>query len=391
MLKTALKNSCHLFPGKDENLPLFHSGVSSYFRGMNRILVIGAGPAGSACAWKLAEEGISCILADQAEFPRSKVCGGALSNRAEEVLTESGMLSSTELDDLTLSTHTTMTVTSNYQELRTSEDLNPSVRLVDRREFDGFLRRRAIENGAETLKDRFSMVSGEDAVFTSGKKLSFSRMVGADGAVSRVRRFAVKKGVIRQSPALSAVVQLSPRAVEPFTKKGLQIYFFNDLYGYGWLFPRRDDVTVGVASFREPHRDIQGLMSRLLVHTGLGTSGSLTGAVLPAGEQPVTPGKGRILLAGDAAGLCDRVSGEGISAALESGMAAAGAIIQGRETWTRDARCVKLVKQSLRYRKLLYSKPFRPVAMNALKKSNKWYSRYWSIISGTADYSIIRK
>lgn len=307
------------------------------------------------------------------------------------MLVGSGMVSATEIDDLTLSTHTSMTITNNFHELKTSSGCEPAVHLVDRREFDGFLRRRAIENGAEPLTDRLTMVSGEEALFSSGRKLSFSRMVGADGACSTVRRFAVKKGIIRQSPALSAVVQLSPRAVEPFTEKGLQIFFFNDLYGYGWLFPRRNDVTVGIGSFRYPHRDIKGLMNRLMVHTGLGVSGSLTGAVLPAGSQPVTPGKGRILLAGDAAGLCDRVSGEGISAAVESGLAAAEAIIKGKVSWTSGTQCVKLVKQSHRYRKFLYSRPFRPLAMRALKSSDKWYGKYWSIISGADDYSVIFK
>ena len=61
-------------------------------------LIVGGGPACASCAWKLASAGIPCILIDKAVFPRDKVCGGALSTRAAEILTSSGILPVKELE-----------------------------------------------------------------------------------------------------------------------------------------------------------------------------------------------------------------------------------------------------------------------------------------------------
>lgn len=353
---------------------------------MEKILVVGAGPAGSACAWKLAKAGIHCILSDRCVFPRPKICGGVLSGRAFGLLNESGMISELEIEDLTVQTHSALTISSDYRELRTYREAGSQVRMVNRTEFDAFLRRRALEAGAIPLHDTLMGIAGNTALFRSGEKTVFSRLVGADGASSCVRRSIPGGKFNRPSPALSVVVPLSKGAVSPFTEKGLQIFFFRDLTGYGWLFPRKDDAVAGIGSFQKPHPKLGDMMSRLLVHTGLGTSHSVKGAALPAGKQPIFTGGGSYLLAGDAAGLCDRVSGEGISHAIESGFAAADAIVSGSESWGEGARCIDMVQQSMKYRYLLYGKPFRKFAVRALEKSDGWYARYWNIIYGTCSY-----
>jgi geranylgeranyl reductase family protein len=358
---------------------------------MEKILVIGAGPAGSACAWKLSRAGIHCVLADMSAFPRPKICGGIVSKRAVNLLVSSGMVSEMEMEDLFTGTHTAMTISSDFSSLRTYRDGFPPIHRVNRTRFDAFLRRRALEEGAVPLKDRFVDAPDGKAVFHSGEKLGFERMVGADGASSRVRKLIYGGKNTRRSPALSTVVPLSEIALQPYRESGLHIFFFKGFCGYGWLFPGREDVTVGVGSFGKDGARLRDLMGKLLIHTGLGTSHPVRGAVLPAGGQPVIPGTGRILLTGDAAGLCDKVSGEGISHAIESGFAAADAIIKGLETWHEGSKCVELVLQSGKYRKLLYNRPFRPLAIRALKRSDRWYRKYWSIVSGDRDYSCLLK
>lgn len=331
-------------------------------------------------------EGIPCVLADRSSFPRIKVCGGVLSGRASRLLTESGMLSPAELQDLTVQTHTGMTISSDFRTLHTFKAGKPPVRMVNRTEFDAFLRRRALEEGAVPLCDNFMNLTGNTAIFKSGNKIGFSRLIGADGASSRVRRSIRGGRFLRPSPAFSSVVPLSGTAIEPFLDRGLQIFFFKGLTGYGWLFPRREDIVAGLGSFAGSGKNAVKLMTRLMVHSGLGTSHGMTGALLPAGRQPVSTGRGAVLLAGDAAGLCDRVSGEGISHALESGLAAAEAVIRKQEAWGAGSECVEMVKKSLRYRRLLYREPFRTLAMKALSGSDKWYGKYWGIVSGSKGY-----
>ena len=358
---------------------------------MDGILVIGAGPAGSASAWKLAENGVPCVLADRAPFPRSKVCGGVLSGFACEILTESGMVSQDEIEDLTLVKRSVMTITADYRELRTFRGDVPPVRLVNRTEFDAFLRRRALEAGAEPVTDSFRGFAGDSAVFSSGREIPFSRMVGADGASSRVRRCIPRGRFSRPSPALSTVVHLSEKAMESLADRGLHIFFFSKFTGYGWVFPRKDDVIAGIGSFGGPGASMHDLLGKMLMHAGLGRGSEYRGALLPAGGQPVHTGSGRVLLAGDAAGLCDRVSGEGISLALESGMAAAEAILTGTDSWGKGSRCLRTVRDSSRFRNLLYRRPFRDLAMGALARSDRWYRKYWEIICGKSDYAALLK
>ncbi|PIE51175.1 hypothetical protein CSA37_12965 [Candidatus Fermentibacteria bacterium] len=359
---------------------------------MNSVLIVGAGPAGAACGWKLASEGITSILADRSEFPRTKICAGVVSKRGENALIKSGMLKPEELNDLTVAVHDTMTVINDLKELRTCSQCTPPMRIVDRREFDSFLRRRAVEAGAEPLTDRLVKVSEDKAVFASGRNIHFSRLIGADGASSTVRKSITAKKNVLQSPSLSTVVQLSPKAVEPFRAKGLSIFFFRELYGYGWLFPRGDDLTIGVASHGTSHPDLRKMLRRILRYSGLPARCNMAGAVLPAGRQPIGSGHGRVILAGDAAGLCDRITGEGIASAIESGLASAAAVIDGRDSWSRKEDFAVRISLSLRYRKYLYSRLFRPLAMKALAESDRWYRKYWNIVSGSSDYTeLIRK
>ena len=99
-------------------------------------LVVGGGPAGASCSWKLASAGIPCTLIDKAEFPRDKVCGGALSARAAEILIDSGILTHHELEDLTLRKLWTFSLWNGDELLRTYTSQDSPVRIINRREFD---------------------------------------------------------------------------------------------------------------------------------------------------------------------------------------------------------------------------------------------------------------
>jgi len=356
---------------------------------MRNILIIGSGPAGSVCAWRLASEGHSCLLVDKSEFPRPKICGGVLSQAACSLLAGSGMVSPEETADLGIEKHNTMTFSADFRKLRTCTDGHPAVVLVNRKSFDAFLRRRAIESGADVLNDTFTGFSYKTASFKSGTKIKFDTIVGADGASSRVRSSLIKGYSPTLSSALSTVVPMANSAMTALRKEGMQIFFLKGLFGYGWLFPRGDEVILGLGSFRGQNAKLGDLMKKLLLHTGLSMSNPVKSAVLPAGDQPVTPGGGSCLLVGDAAGLCDRVSGEGISHAVESGLLAAEAILLGRENWHRGARCVRTVNQSKLCRHMLYTQPFRGLAMNSLGRNDRWFRKYWSITSGAADYNAL--
>lgn len=353
-------------------------------------LVIGAGPAGSACAWKLASEGRPVLLADRRRFPRQKLCGGALSNRGTKLLAEKGMLLPTEIEDLVVARHGTFSCWDSLKHLRTYRGGTPEMRLLDRAEFDSFLCRRAVEAGAVFLEELCfrGFDDGGDAVFAGGERIRFQRMVGADGACSAVRRRAYGRPRGRHGLCLETFVPLSAGVIERFIPQGLQIHFGLLPYGYGWVFPRREDVCVGVGSFgcaRRP-KELARAAERLIAHLGLGYRRPMRGALLPPCRGGVQAGRERVLLAGEAAGLCDRVSGEGISHALESGFLAAQALIAGTPSWDTRARCVRQTRDSGHYRHLLYAGPFRALAMRKIRDGERFMRIYWEIAAGESRY-----
>lgn len=353
-------------------------------------LVIGAGPAGSACAWRLASEGLPVVLADRCRFPREKLCGGALSDYGARLLSEKGMLCPAEVEDLVVARHSSFSCFDSLKLLGTLQGGTPEMRLLDRTGFDSFLSRRAAEAGAVLLEGRCFKGFGDDcsAVFSNGEVIRFNRLVGADGACSSVRRRAYGSPRGRHGLCLETFVPLPPGFIERLLPAGLQIHFGLLPYGYGWVFPRRDDVCIGVGSLGSGRmaREVARASAGLVAHIGLGYARPMRGALVPPCDGGVLAGRGRVLLAGDAAGLCDRVSGEGISHALESGFLAAEALIAGAPSWDTGARCVRQVKDSGRYRHLLYGRPFRRLAMRKLRENDRFMRTYWSIAAGESQY-----
>ncbi len=373
----------------------FHIGIKN-ITGMlieTDLLVVGGGPAGCACAWKLASTGRNVVLADRCAFPRPKLCGGALSDFGANLLSGSGMLLPQEITDLVEASHGVFSCFDSFSLLRTWTTGEPKMLLVDRMSFDSFLLRRAAETGARILTEwEFQGFDGQDvAVFKGGGRVRFRRMVGADGADSLVRRRFFGRPRGRHGLCLETFIPLAPAVMERFSPLGLQIHFGILPYGYGWVFPRREDLCVGFGSFaaRCNPGKVRKAFESLLEHLELGSNRPYSGGLVPPATAGVFPGRGRVLLAGDAAGLCDRVSGEGIAHALESGFLSAVALTEGADTWNTKARCVRQVARSGFYRHLIYGRPFRDLAMKKLAESDRFQQIYWSIVSGRAEYSAI--
>jgi flavin-dependent dehydrogenase len=299
------------------------------------------------------------------------------------------MLVPGELEDLTVALHSSFSCYDGSTLLRTLSDARPAMRLVDRTAFDSFLFRRASEAGAVPLPgEAFLGLDRDGAVFAGGTRVRFDRLLGADGALSTVRRRIYGRPSGRFGLCLETFVPLAPAVLENHYPLGLQARFGLLPYGYGWVFPRPDDLCVGVGSFGRgvSAADVRKAMENLLARLDLSPRTPLGGALVPPSRGGVTPGAGRVLLAGDAAGLCDHVSGEGISHALESGLLAAEALLAGADSWNTDSRCVRQVKRSAFFRHLLYHPALRPLAMKKLRDGDRFQRIYWGITAGSLEY-----
>ena len=356
------------------------------------VLVVGGGPAGSSCAWKLASSGVRCLLVDKADFPRDKVCGGALSSRAAELLTDSGMISTAELDRLTEKTHRTLLLWNRDELLRKYTSDSCPVRIISRMEFDNFLLEKAASSGAEVITDETAVSIDSSSVKTSsGRSIRYSFLVGADGCNSFVRKTSFGRSGRKTGIGLEYLLPLSE--VNDITD-GLHIHFGYLPYGYAWVFPGRENICIGagVVGSKASPQDVKSALMEFLDTREISVRNhTMKAASIPSLSLHRSMGAGQVYLAGDAAGLVDQVSGEGLGHAIESGFLVAEAIISGGDRKTMLIRanegCLGTVRQSEFYRHLLFSRLTDKLAMRKLRESEAFARGYWNLISGNQSYN----
>ncbi len=354
-------------------------------------LIVGGGPAGASCAWKLASAGIPCILIDRAEFPRDKVCGGALSARAADILITSGILSTSELEELTLKEQRTLSLWDREELLRTYISQDSPVRIISRRQFDSVLLEKASAAGAFIITgDTVVSIDSSSVTTSSGEQISFASLVGADGCNSIVRELVSDRRSRGTGLGLEYFIPLTELNEVP---DGLQIHFGHIPYGYIWVFPDGEKVNIGAGAVGSPASpsDITEALNGFLETRGISCAEyKLKGAPIPSLSLNRNLGRGNIYLAGDAAGLVDQVSGEGIGHAVESGFLVADCIIGGGDRGTflnRKDCCINIVRQSMFYRHLLFSPLAHGTAMMGLRDNEEFARGYWNIISGRESYN----
>ncbi|MFQ5526503.1 MAG: NAD(P)/FAD-dependent oxidoreductase [Thermoanaerobaculia bacterium] len=316
-----------------------------------QVIVVGAGPAGATCALHLAQAGMDVILADKSAPPRYKTCGGGIVGRAlPPTGTDPGPTVERRCHRLELRLAGTPFEPAAPCEFEyTVERLEPPVVMVMRSRFDARLVESAVDAGAELrtpleVNDVESTGSGV-LLTTSEGKLRATCVVGADGAASRVARSAGWGPSKCAVPAIESELTVDPAIFERFARAARF-----DLgivpHGYGWVFPKRDHLSVGCLTTAPGERSLPDLFETYLEAVGLGESLGREdhGYVIPTRPRDRRLARDRVLLVGDAAGLADPVACEGITNAICSGALAARALVERREDPSGAAR---------RYRQLL--------------------------------------
>jgi flavin-dependent dehydrogenase len=157
-------------------------------------------------------------------------------------------------------------------------------------------------------------------------------LVAADGATGPTARAAGWTQPLASVPALDAEVEVPPRVLARFADRA-RFDLGTPAGGYGWIFPKADHLSVGVGVFTRgaARRRLRDELVRYLHAVGLGeaTVRRVRGAPIPVRPRR-DAARGRVLLAGDAAGLADPLTGEGISVAILSGCLAAESLLATR-------------------------------------------------------------
>jgi geranylgeranyl reductase family protein len=290
------------------------------------VLVVGAGPAGSATAIHLARAGASVLLVDKSRFPRDKPCGGGLTGRA---------LRHVPCDVEPVVEHVVdrMVLRVAYGPKVAKRSPQPLIRMTQRRRLDLHLAEQAALAGA-VFRDgvavgELDVDEAEIGTRIDGEPVRASYLVGADGANGVVARAAgLGEGIVR-GVALEGNVSWSDLGRAPYEETAwVEIGVVPG--GYGWVFPKGDHANLGVGGWMSEGPKLRAQLDRLArVHAADPSRlESVRGHRLPMRKLgAASASRGRVLLVGDAAGLVDPLSGDGIYEAFVSAKLAAEAIL----------------------------------------------------------------
>ena len=312
-------------------------------------VVVGGGPAGALAAARLAGSGRRVLLLEKERLPRYKPCGGGLVWRARQDL---------PVDITDCIEHECHRVLISYRQLQkdlTVENERALISMVMRPDFDHRLVEHARALGTEIVEaaGAWRLTRWREGIELNlrGRLVTARWLVAADGARSRAARQAGWGPFRHLVPAIECELDVDRDTLRSF---GQAARFDLDFptEGYGWIFPKRRHLSVGVCSFatmvgrglREP---LKRTLAEYLRRHRLPAPAHKHGYVIPVAPRAEGVARGRVMLAGDAAGLADPVTAEGLSHALQSGAMAAEAVIDGDADGSAGMRYAERVGREL--------------------------------------------
>jgi flavin-dependent dehydrogenase len=292
------------------------------------VIVVGGGPAGSTCAWKLRQAGRDVLVLDRSEFPRTKLCAGWITPQVVDDLE----LNPDEYPESFLSFDR---LELNWRGLRfRKKTVQHSIR---RYEFDAYLLRRS---GAAVTTHKVKRIEREGKRLTIDGLFSCDYLVGAGGTSCPVYRRFFHDRVPRAKDLQIATYEYE--FAYDWQDKECKLWFSEDgLPGYSWYVPKgRGYVNVGLGGKADAMKSkslrLQDYWDRF-VHS-LEERGLVTGAVYdPSGYSYYLRGSvesvrlGNVFIIGDSVGLASKDLGEGIGPAVRSAILAAEAIAGNAE------------------------------------------------------------
>ncbi|MEN6622456.1 MAG: NAD(P)/FAD-dependent oxidoreductase [Smithella sp.] len=295
------------------------------------VIIAGLGPAGANAAYHLGCAGIRTLAIEKKILPRQKTCAGGIPSKVVDLL---------DFDfSIAVEQEITKAVVSyrHDKKVEVNRDYNLGY-VVNRSIFDHLLALRAKKAGARILEGesvkKVSEQEGMIEVNTNRDTYRCRALIGADGARGNTARIPGLAAGQAAFIGLEVYVTYEYNFIRNHINK-LGFYFGYLPAGYGWIFPRREDASVGIGIPIKHARQARNLLADFLESLGLprNLTNKAKGHALPA-YSPFSrkPYSRNILLAGDAASFIDPVTGEGIYYALLSGKEAAHAIIESFKT-----------------------------------------------------------
>ena len=294
------------------------------------MIIVGAGPAGSVLGYELARAGADVVILEKEKMPRYKTCGGGVNFRAATLL------------DFDISQVTERVVYGGEVTFRQRHGFTryypePLTYMVMRDRFDLLLAERAVGAGARLLEDAkvtdIQQVNGHIVLEGKVQPVRGRFIVGADGANGIVARHLGLMRNPKMCVALEAEIQV-PESILARWESIATIDVGVIPGGYAWVFPKEDHLSIGVMGDVQYARSLKKYYERFVDSQRLGDYRvrRLKGHRLPLRRPGMSIQNGQGLLIGDAAGLIDPFSGDGIYYAIKSAKIASSALLRALGT-----------------------------------------------------------
>ena len=356
------------------------------------VIVAGLGPAGANAAYHLGCAGISTLAIEKKTMPRRKTCAGGIPAKVIDLL---------DFDFSASIEQEIKGAVVNYRQVKSVEmprkdDLGY---VVNRSAFDHLLALRAGNTGVVIREgESVRTVSGQGQLIevrTNRDVYRCRALIGADGAQGATAGILgcsarpASIGIEVHVPYEHALVR------DHISRLGFYFGYLPD--GYGWIFPRREDASIGIGIPMKYARRARSLLADFLGSLGLprDLAARAKGHALPL-FSPLTRRpfcRGNILLAGDAASFVDPVTGEGIYWALKTGEEAARAISETLPTGKQAAGVYRaalgrhiLPELRAAWKMSLPLSAFPQASFNFFQANKRIREMYFQVIAGRLSY-----
>ena len=337
------------------------------------VIISGAGPSGATAGILLAQKGLRVLVLDRKQFPRFKLCGGLLTWKTQEFLSRVFGIGPGYLKKHNALEACTQKYGLGMNRLpRITGRMRYPFLLINRSVYDNMLVRRLVSAGAvfrspETVKD----IDPESSrvVLGNGERIRASFIIGADGALSTVRRKLAGRGIVHPPWSRQSALALEMhvcRSKNDFPEYPC-IHLGQVPSGYFWSFPGREKQCLGLGSnVIRNGNELKEIFNKCCAIMGVNVPvKNLKAHVLPYGDFEPRPGVQNILLCGDAAGLADPLLGEGIFYAHYSAMLASRAVLR---SWKQPENAAKeyfaLMQEVVT--EMRYARMWRKLTLNVL-------------------------
>jgi geranylgeranyl reductase family protein len=360
------------------------------------VVVVGAGPAGATLAYGLAKKGIGVLLLEKERLPRYKCCAGGVTAKAAKLL-------DFDISEVAEDSICEVNFTFNLGRPYLGQHDQPLMYTVMRDKFDHFLVRKAQQLGAVLIDDQkvieIRLNAGWIEISTADSIFRSRLVVGADGAYSVVARKLGMKRTIEYAVGLESELVVPEEELAKW-KSRVQMDLGCIPGGYAWVFPKCNHISTGVGCLISKAKNLNYHHQKFLDSLSIGSytiarSGS---HLVPTCTRGSLVLQDKALLLGDAGGLVDPLTGEGICNAIQSAQLAApvieGFLVRRKDgLWDYQQAVEEKIMPELRVARVLSKFVFRfpHLAFRALNQSGGVWRAGCELMFGETDYAAIKE